>query len=216
MNRNYQKELDAFISKLDTAKPAPKLLLHSCCAPCSSYTLEYLSQYFQITLFYYNPNIFPPEEYHRRAEEQQQLIAALPLKNPVTFLEGDYCPEKFYKIAKGYEQEPEGGERCTRCFKLRLQEAAAKAAEIGADYFTTTLTISPHKDAARLNQIGESFAKHFGVPFLPSDFKKKNGFKRSIELSKEYHLYRQDYCGCEFSQNKESKAEPDAALNGGN
>lgn len=206
MNRNYQKELDSLLSRLDAENP-PHLLLHSCCAPCSSYTLEYLSQHFQITLFYYNPNIYPPEEYRRRAKEQQALLNALPLARPVTYLEGDYCPETFYAAAKGYEKEPEGGERCTRCYKLRLHEAAAKAAEIGADYFTTTLTISPHKDAHRLNAIGEGFAKQFGVAFLPSDFKKKNGFKRSIELSREYGLYRQDYCGCLFSQNSRNFQE---------
>ncbi|MEG1779365.1 MAG: epoxyqueuosine reductase QueH, partial [Oscillospiraceae bacterium] len=173
---------------------------HSCCAPCSSYVLEYLSQYFKITVFFYNPNIFPQEEYQRRVEEQKRLITEMPLSNHVEFIEGKYEPEKFYAIAKGFEDEPEGGERCTRCYKLRLHTAALAAKDLGTDYYTTTLTISPHKDAARINDIGERFAEQLGVKFLPSDFKKKNGFKRSTELSKQYDLYRQDYCGCEFSK----------------
>ncbi|MBR5485449.1 MAG: epoxyqueuosine reductase QueH [Oscillospiraceae bacterium] len=208
MNKNYQRELDALIAKLEPSSP-PHLLLHSCCAPCSSYTLEYLSRYFRITLLYYNPNIFPAEEYYRRCEEQQTLIGKMSFLNPVSFLEGKYDPKTFYKLAKGFENEPECGERCTRCYKLRLHEAAITARSIGADYFTTTLTISPHKDAHRLNSIGERFAKQYGIALLPSDFKKKNGFKRSIELSQEYGLYRQDYCGCEFSKISREKSEND-------
>ncbi len=200
MVRNYQKELDRLLEGLDEGEDAPSLLLHSCCAPCSSYVLEYLSRYFRITVFYYNPNIFPAEEYARRVEEQKSLISRLPCLNPVSFLEGEYLPERFYSIVKGREQQPEGGERCFDCYALRLREAAALAKEKGFDYFTTTLSISPHKNAVKLNEIGEELAREFGVRFLPSDFKKKNGYKRSAELSGEYGLYRQDYCGCVYSQ----------------
>ncbi len=199
-NRNYQKELDMLIEKLTAKQRRPKLLLHSCCAPCSSYVLEYLSEYFDITIFYYNPNIYPPEEYDRRVEEQKQLIKAMPLKSDVQFLQGEYQPEVFHTAVKGLEKEKEGGERCFVCYRIRLSEAARMAKEGGFDFFTTTLSISPHKNAAKLNEIGEQVAKEYGVTHLSSDFKKKNGFKRSIELSEKYALYRQDYCGCVFSK----------------
>jgi predicted adenine nucleotide alpha hydrolase (AANH) superfamily ATPase len=198
--RNYQKELDMLLEKLSAEQSRPKLLIHSCCAPCSSYVLEYLSEYFDITIFYYNPNIYPAEEYDRRVEEQKQLIKAMPLKSNVQFLQGEYQPEVFYAAVKGLEKEREGGERCFACYRLRLSEAARVAKEGGFDFFTTTLSISPHKNAEKLNEIGEQLAKEYGVPHLSSDFKKKNGFKRSIELSEEYSLYRQDYCGCVFSK----------------
>jgi len=177
----------------------PRLLLHSCCAPCSSYVLEYLSQYFAITVLYYNPNIFPEEEYRKRVEEQKKLIAALPVKHPVSFVEGRYQPEEFFAVAKGLEDVPEGGERCRKCFRLRLEETAKLAAEGGYDYFTTTLSISPLKNAQALNEIGQELATVYEVPYLPSDFKKRGGYQRSIELSREYELYRQSFCGCVYS-----------------
>ena len=200
MNRNYQKEMEKVIGCLEEEEKVPKLLLHSCCAPCSSYVLEYLSQYFEITVFYYNPNIFPEEEFYKRIREQERLIREMPAKYPVHFIAGNYDSEKFYAMAKGLEQVPEGGERCFKCYELRLGEAAKVAAAGGFDYFTTTLSISPLKNAAKLNEIGERLAAEYQVAYLPSDFKKKNGYKRSTELSREYGLYRQDYCGCIFSK----------------
>lgn len=245
--RNYQKELDKIIEKLSAQQSAsraegtdvsrPRLLLHACCAPCSSYCLEYLRDYFDLTVFYYNPNITEEEEYRKRVAEERRLIAALngqidDLASQqvetsgagvesvyggdmeasaadrricsacarINIIEGDYTPDSFYEIAKGLEQCPEGGERCFRCYELRLRESARVAGELHFDYFTTTLTISPLKNAAKLNEIGERLGAEYGVAFLPSDFKKRNGYKRSIELSKEYHLYRQDYCGCVYSR----------------
>jgi Uncharacterized protein conserved in bacteria len=197
---NYQKALDDIVEQIVENNIQPKLLLHSCCAPCSSYVLEYLSNNFEITIFYFNPNIYPMEEYTRRVEEQQRLIEAMPLQKQVHFLQGSYQPDAFYQIVKGMEYEEEGGERCFACYEQRLREAAKMASENNFDYFTTTLSISPHKNAEKLNEIGERLAKEYGVSYLPSDFKKKNGYKRSIELSKEYNLYRQDYCGCVFSK----------------
>lgn len=196
---NYQKELEKLILKNQKEGKIPKLLLHSCCAPCSSYVLEYLSDYFEITVFYYNPNIFPESEYTKRILEQQMLIQDMKFRHPVSFLAGSYDRNRFYEIARGLEQEKEGGERCFKCYEIRLEEAAKIAKEIEYDYFTTTLSISPMKNAEKLNEIGTKIAKQYGVEYLQSDFKKKNGYKRSIELSKEYGLYRQDYCGCEFS-----------------
>lgn len=200
MNRNYQKELERILEKLTGKQEAPGLLLHSCCAPCSSYVLEYLTQYFRITLFYYNPNIFPAEEYQKRVREQQIFISKLPVKYPVEFVEGDFDIQTFYETVRGLEKEPEGGARCFACYRLRLEKTAALAAQLGADYFATTLTVSPLKNAAKLNEIGEELAEKYGVSWLPSDFKKRNGYKRSGELSREYGLYRQDYCGCAFSR----------------
>lgn len=202
---NYQKELEKILQRIEKETPAPKLLLHSCCAPCSSYVLEYLSNYFQITVFYYNPNIYPEEEYCRRILEQQRLIDELEVKYPVSFAAGHYEKERFYGMARGLESEKEGGERCRRCFELRLREAAEFALRGGYDYFTTTLTISPHKNAAIINEIGIRIGRELGVEYLISDFKKKNGYRRSIELSKEYGLYRQDYCGCIYSSEEVRK-----------
>ena len=196
---NYQKELDKLIEKLQKEQRVPKLLLHSCCAPCSSYVLEYLSNYFEITVFYYNPNIFPENEYTKRILEQQMLISDMKMKHPVSFLAGNYDRERFYEIAAGLEHLREGGERCFKCYELRLEEAAKVAQDGGLDYFTTTLSISPMKNAEKLNELGIKVGKKYNVEYLQSDFKKKNGYKRSIELSKTYNLYRQDYCGCEFS-----------------
>lgn len=199
MNKiNYQKELDRIIEKNGDIKP--KLLLHSCCAPCSSYVLEYLSGYFDITVFYFNPNISPESEYVKRVNEVKRLIAEMPSCSQVRFMEGRYEPQEFYSCAKGLEDEPEGGERCLKCFRLRLKEAARAAKEINADYVCTTLTISPLKNAENLNRIGEEEAESLGIKWLPSDFKKKNGYKRSIELSDKYNLFRQNYCGCVFSK----------------
>ena len=198
--RNYQKELDAILARHQAAGEVPRLLLHACCAPCSSYCLEYLSQYFSITLFYYNPNIYPASEYTHRVEEAKRLVQMLPAKHPISFLEGTFDPQVFYDAVKGLEGEPEGGARCETCYLLRLMEAGRQAKAGGFDYFTTTLSISPLKSAEKLNRAGEAAAAACGVKYLPSDFKKKNGFKRSIELSKEYELYRQNYCGCVFSR----------------
>ncbi|MBQ9860301.1 MAG: epoxyqueuosine reductase QueH [Clostridia bacterium] len=200
MKQNYQLLLDKQLTQLQESGIVPRLLLHSCCAPCSSYVLEYLSRYFDITVYYYNPNISPREEFLRRAEEQQRLIEQMPLSRPVNCLIGAYDPASFSAIAAGLENEPEGGARCTACYRLRLESTARSAAEGGYDFFTTTLSISPLKDAERLNAIGGELAELVGVPYLYSDFKKKEGYKRSCQLSTEYELYRQDYCGCAFSK----------------
>lgn len=200
--RNYQKELDRLIESLQTEKEVPKLLLHSCCAPCASYVLEYLSQYFEITVFYYNPNIYPPEEYAERAAEQKRFIEQFPAKHKIRYIEGPYDTKRFYDMARGLEKVPEGGERCFGCYKLRMEEAAVLAKEGGFDFFTTTLSISPLKNAEKLNEIGEELEAEYGVKHLTSDFKKKNGYQRSTQLSREYNLYRQNYCGCIFSKNE--------------
>ncbi len=207
VNRNFQKELEKIIEQNEKDGVVPSLLLHSCCAPCSSYCLEYLSQYFKITVLYYNPNLYPAEEYDRRVSEQRRLIAALPSENEISLVEMRGEPEEFYLAVKGLEHIREGGERCFACFRLRLERAAEYAGKNGFDYFTTTLTISPLKNAAKLNEIGEEVAERFNVRHLPSDFKKKNGYKRSVELSKTYELYRQDYCGCVFSKREREQAE---------
>jgi hypothetical protein len=206
--RNFQKELDKLIENMEkNAELGKTLLLHSCCAPCSSYCMEYLRKYFKITVFYYNPNISFQEEYRKRVEEQKRLINAYNMENEknnagynIDIIEGDYEPDKFYDIAKGLEDCKEGGERCFKCYELRLRKTAELAVKGGFDYFTTTLTISPLKNAAKLNEIGESLAVEYNTNWLMSDFKKKNGYKRSTELSKEYDLYRQDYCGCVYSK----------------
>ncbi|MDO5392061.1 MAG: epoxyqueuosine reductase QueH [Eubacteriales bacterium] len=204
MNKvNYQKELDQLIEKLEQTKEVPRLFLHSCCAPCSSYVLEYLSRYFEITVFYFNPNIAPEEEYRKRVEEQRRLIEQLPAVHPIQFEEGRYVPEEFYSRVRGLEKEPEGGARCRVCFEMRLEEAARLAAQGSYDYYTTTLSISPLKNAQVLAQVALEMGGKWGVRWLPSDFKKKEGYKRSIQLSAEYDLYRQNYCGCIFSKTKE-------------
>lgn len=201
MNKvNYQKELDKVIDKIQRDGATPTLLLHVCCAPCSSYCLEYLSQYFKIFVFYYNPNISFKEEYDYRLSEEKRLIGEMKFKNPVEIIDSRYDPNEFFSAVKGLENEPEGGRRCLECFRLRLRESCKKAKEIGADYITTTLTISPLKNAQALNEIGSECAKEYGVSWLFSDFKKREGYKRSIVLSQEYDLYRQNYCGCVFSK----------------
>lgn len=197
---NYQKLLDKTLEQLTAEKRTPTLLLHSCCAPCSSYVLEYLSRYFLITVFYFNPNITDKIEYEKRVTEQKRLISEMSLDNPVKFIEGDYEPKRFFDIAKGLENVPEGGERCFKCYRLRLSEAADTAKAGGFDFFTTTLSISPLKNVQKLNEIGGEESERVGVPYLFSDFKKKEGYKRSIQLSAQFGLYRQNYCGCPFSK----------------
>jgi len=211
MNRvNYQKELDARIAFHKERGEVPTLLLHSCCAPCSSYVLEYLAEYFSITVFYYNPNIYPAGEYSQRVYEQQSFIQKFPVRHEVRFLEGQYDTERFYDMARGMEDEPEGGERCFACYRLRLGETARTAARLGFGYFTTTLSISPLKNAAKLNEIGGQLADEYGVAYLYSDFKKKNGYLRSTQLSAQYGMYRQDYCGCIYSlRERERKKSAD-------
>lgn len=204
---NYQKKLDALLAALIAKEQRPSLLLHSCCAPCSTYVLEYLHAYFDITVFYYNPNIYPREEYNLRLAEEKRFIAEYPTKRPIRILEGDYEPRVFSKAVAGLEQEPEGGARCPACYKLRLEKTARLAAENGFDYFCTTLSVSPYKNAAHINAIGSALGQRYGVPFLCSDFKKRDGYKRSIALSSAYQLYRQDYCGCEFSLQARNKEE---------
>ena len=215
MNPNYSKMLDKELEMISQNSEKPTLLLHSCCAPCSSYVLEYLREYFRITVFYYNPNITDRKEYEYRLNEEKRLIGAYNRQVRehdfegmnsteqamlIDIMEAPYDPGNYLSAVKGYEDCPEGGDRCRICFEMRLRESAKAAADNGFDFFTTTLTISPLKNAARLNEIGERLSGEYGVRFLPSDFKKKNGYKRSIELSKEFSLYRQNYCGCAFSR----------------
>lgn len=201
---NYQKEMERLTAAHAAKGETPTVLLHSCCAPCSTHCLLYLAEYFKIIDFYYNPNIYPPEENGKRARELERLLQPDQLggrlRQPVRFVEGAYEPERFYAAVKGLEAIPEGGERCFACFRLRLTETAKLAHSLGADYFATTLTISPLKNAAKINEIGAELGARYGVRYLPSDFKKKDGYRHSCELSAEYGLYRQDYCGCVFSK----------------
>ena len=197
MKRNYQLELDRITASLSGR---PRLLLHSCCGPCSSYVLEYLTRYFEVFLSYYNPNIQPREEYDLRLENQLCVLGRMP---GVTLVPCGYDGGAYDEAVRGLEDEPEGGARCTECFALRLDFAAREAKRLGCDYFATTLTVSPHKDAQRINAIGEALAGKYGVKWLPGDFKKRDGYKRSIELSREFGLYRQNYCGCLFSKTEE-------------
>ena len=198
--RNYSKETEMIIENNERLGVKPALLLHCCCAPCSSYCIDYLHKYFKITLFYYNPNIYPPEEYQHRVNEVRRLVNEMGLTDEVSVIEGENNSEVFYNAVRGMEHVPEGRERCFVCYELRLRETAKLAREMGFDYFTTTLSISPLKNAAKINETGEMLADEYGVKHLPSDFKKKNGYKRSVELSKQYNLYRQDYCGCVYSR----------------
>ncbi|MCD8055091.1 MAG: epoxyqueuosine reductase QueH [Lachnospiraceae bacterium] len=200
MNRvNYQREMEKIMERHARAGEVPRLLLHSCCAPCSSAVLERLVSGFEVTVLYYNPNIYPEEEYRVRAREQERFVERFPAAHPVRFREGMYRPEDFYETVQGYEAEPEGGARCLRCYRLRLEETAREARDGGFDYFTTTLSLSPLKDAQALNAIGAELAAEYGVTYLFSDFKKKDGYRRSVELSAEYGMYRQNYCGCVYS-----------------
>ena len=197
MKKNYQLELDVLLSRLEGR---PRLLLHSCCGPCSSHVLEYLTRYFEVCLSYYNPNIQPREEYELRLENQLKVLERIP---GVTLAPCGYDGGAYDEAVRGLENEPEGGARCTECFALRLDFAARAAKRLGCDYFATTLTVSPHKDAQRINAIGEALAGKYGVKWLPADFKKRDGYKRSIELSREFGLYRQNYCGCLYSKTEE-------------
>lgn len=201
---NYQLKTDEIIKNLDGV---PKLLLHCCCAPCSSYVLEYLTEYFEITAFFYNPNITDIKEYEKRKSELKRYISQRDFRYPVTMIDGDHEPEEFFAISKGREDIPEGGERCRMCYKLRLEKTAQLAKEKKYDYFCTTLSVSPHKNAQWLNEIGGESEQKYGVMYLYSDFKKRNGYKRSIELSAEYGLYRQNFCGCVFSRKQSLKQE---------
>lgn len=200
MKQNYQLILNKTIEEIQKSERCPTLLLHSCCAPCSSYVLEYLNRYFDITVFFYNPNITESSEYEKREIELRRLISELPSETDIKYLKGSYDPERFFEIAKGLENMNEGGERCFKCYRLRLEESAKAASDGNFDYFTTTLSISPHKNAEALNNIGKELAEKYHINYLYSDFKKKNGYKRSCELSAIYGLYRQDYCGCIYSK----------------
>ena len=202
--RNYQRELEKIIDEIPAGQ-RPRLLLHSCCAPCSSYVIEYLSRYFDICLYYYNPNISPENEYIKRSEELKRLVGSMDTEGAVEVKVAPYEPEEFYSMARGLEREPEGGARCMGCYELRLRKTArymlsVEGTEEAYDFFATTLSISPLKNAEALNSIGEAVAREYGLRYLVSDFKKKNGYKRSVELSEKYGLYRQDYCGCVFSK----------------
>ena len=198
MKRNYQIELEKELS----AGAKRRLLLHACCAPCSSYVLEYLTSYFDITVYFYNPNITSREEYEKRLSELRRLVSLMPHENLIEVVDGDYEPERFLGLARGLETLPEGGARCFSCYRLRLEKTAQYFAARRGDFdcFATTLTVSPHKNAEKLNEIGFELADKYSLKWLPSDFKKREGYKRSIELSRLYGLYRQDYCGCEFSR----------------
>lgn len=198
MKENYQKKMEEILKNID----GETLLLHSCCAPCSSYVIETLSNYFKITVFYYNPNISPIEEYKKRVEEQKKFIKSIKTKYKVNFIESDYEHNKYLELVEGLENELEGGVRCFKCYHQRLEKTASYAKENNYDYFCTTLSISPYKNANKLNEIGKNLEEKYNVKYLYSDFKKNNGYKRSIELSKIYNLYRQDYCGCKFSKDK--------------
>lgn len=204
---NYQKELEKIIKNNIEKNIVPKLLLHSCCGPCSSYVLEYLSQYFKITVFYYNPNIYPSDEYWYRVDEQKKIIDLTKAKYEIDMVCGQYDVDRFYKMVEGLENIPEGGQRCHKCYDMRLREAAIIGKREGFDYFTTTLSISPHKNSQVLNRIGEKIGEEIGIKHLPSDFKKNNGYKRSCQITAEHGLYRQDYCGCEFSQKEAQMRE---------
>ena len=198
MARNYQLELEACLREL--AGQRPRLLLHSCCAPCSSYVLEYLSTFFEITVDYYNPNLDSEKEYQLRCAEQARFLEQAPFCTGVRLEAVPYEPAAFYSAVKGLERIPEGGARCFACYALRLRHAAALAKQLSCEYFCTTLSVSPHKNAAKLNELGQAIAEEYGVKWLPSDFKKADGFRRSTALSAEYGMYRQDYCGCVFSR----------------
>lgn len=195
---NYQKECEEILSSL--GGKTPRLLLHACCAPCSSYVLEYLSSYFEITLLYFNPNIHPAEEYKKRLEELEKLVSLIKTKNKVSLISRECDSAPFYETAQGLENEPEGGARCQKCFELRLEDTAKEAKSGVFDYFTSTLTVGPRKNAETINTVGKKVGEKYDVPWLYSDFKKKGGYQRSIELCKKFDIYRQHYCGCSYSR----------------
>lgn len=203
---NYQKLLDNEIQQIQSGGRVPSLLLHACCGPCSSYVLEYLSRHFNITLLFYNPNIYPQAEYKKRLDTLRKLLAGAEAANPVELIASSRRGEDFDAIAAGLEDEPENGARCAKCFALRLRETARTAREMRADFFCTTLTVGPRKDAQVINSIGEALGAEYGVMWLPADFKKNDGYRRSVSLSREYGLYRQDYCGCKYSLRDKSGA----------
>lgn len=204
--KNYYIEFEKVIREIDLENP-PSLLLHSCCGPCSTSVLELLSDYFKITLLYYNPNICPSEEYYKRLEEQKKVLEKVSGRFEIKFLEGRYDPEEYFDAVKGVEQLPEGSQRCFNCYELRLKEAAQFAKKFNMDYFATTLSVSPYKNAQIINEIGEKIAQEYEVNHLPNDFKKKDGYKKSVELSKDWNIYRQDYCGCPFSKREAEERE---------
>ena len=208
---NYQRVLDQTLEQIRQGEKRPLLLLHSCCGPCSSYVLQYLSACFDILLFYSNSNIAPEEEYRHRLAEQRRLVREMPFQGRVEVVEDSYDPDAFAAAAAGLEDQPEGGARCARCFALRLERAACEAARLGADWFSTTLTVSPHKDPSVINPIGQALGERYGVPFLCADFKKRDGYQQSIRLSRQYGLYRQNYCGCVYSLRD---CRPSQALSG--
>ena len=214
MNKvNYQKKMNEIISGFGDRMPT--LLLHDCCAPCLSSVLEQLSPKFRVTVFYYNPNIMPEEEYRKRLAEVKRLLSELPQENSAQFIEGRYNTRQFLELARGREQEPEGGSRCLGCYRMRLAETAKFAVAWGYDFFATTLSVSPYKNAQKLNEIGEELGREYGVAYLPSDFKKNGGYQRSIELSRIYGLYRQDWCGCVYSREEARRRKADAREGGG-
>jgi len=200
VNENYQKVLEKELEKIKSSNITPNILLHSCCGPCSSYVIEYLTNYFNITILYYNPNISPISEYEKRKKEQIRLINTIPKVNKIDILDCDYDNDIYEEAVKGLEFEPERGKRCTKCFNLRLNKTAELAKNNNFDYFGTTLTVSPYKNSKLLNEIGKNLEEKYKIKYLYSDFKKNNGYKRSIELSKKYNLYRQNYCGCIYSK----------------
>ncbi len=205
MNKtNYGLETEKIIKNNKREQIMPSLLLHACCAPCSSACLLYLYKNFDVTVFYYNPNISPKAEFDKRLLEEKRLISEMLPDENISVIEGSYNYDDFLEIAKGLENVPEGGERCFKCYRLRLEETAKLAKEKGFDYFCTTLSISPLKNSQKINEIGFETAEKFGVKWLPSDFKKKEGYKRSVELSKQYNLYRQNFCGCVFSKKEDA------------
>ena len=204
---NYQKELEKTLLELEKTGKVPSLLLHGCCAPCSSYVLEYLSSYFNITMLFYNPNIGDAQEYEKRKQELLRMIDTMSFRYPVSYMDCEYDPKEFYTSVPDRGKDQEGGESCFQCYRLRLEKTAQEARKACFDYFTTTLSISPLKNARKLNEIGRELSEQYQVPYLYSDFKKKNGYKRSIELSAEYGLYRQNYCGCVFSKKEAQMRE---------
>lgn len=203
MKTDYYKKFESELEKVKSSGIRPRILIHACCAPCSSHVSELLSDHFQITLYFYNPNIFPESEHYRRENELKEFLKEFDPEGKIKLITEKYSPMDFARCSVGLESEHEGGERCFRCYDLRLSKTAEKAKELNFDYFATTLTISPHKNAQRINESGEHLSSVYEVNYLPSDFKKKNGFKRSSELSLKYGLYRQDYCGCEFSAQRD-------------